>query len=53
LTPSGELVLKGSLRYQAWDDKKCYTPEAVPLEWRFPFGGLVRERAQTQLQRKQ
>lgn len=53
LTPSGELVLKGSLRYQACDDKKCYTPETVPLEWRFRFEGLERERAPTEFQRKQ
>ena len=53
VTPSGELVLKGSLRYQACDDKKCYTPETVPLEWRFSFEGLVRERAPAELRRKQ
>jgi hypothetical protein len=45
LSPSGELVLKGSLRYQACDDRKCYIPETVPLEWRFQFEGLVRDRA--------
>jgi hypothetical protein len=53
LTTSGEFVLKGSLRYQACDDRKCYTPETVPLEWRFPFEGLERERAPAELQRKQ
>jgi alkyl hydroperoxide reductase subunit AhpC len=52
LSPSGELVLKGELRYQACDDRKCYTPETVPLAWRFQFEGLVRERAPADLQRK-
>jgi hypothetical protein len=52
ISPSGELVLKGSLRYQACDDRKCYTPETVALEWRFQFEGLVRERAPAELQKK-
>jgi hypothetical protein len=52
VTPAGELILKGSLRYQACDDRKCYVPETVPLEWRFHFEGLDRERAPVSLQRK-
>ena len=52
VTPTGELTLKGSLRYQACDDRKCYLPETVPLEWRFHFEGLDRERAPASLQRK-
>jgi hypothetical protein len=52
LSPSGDLVLKGSFRYQACDDRVCYPPETVPLEWHFPFEGLVRERAPAELQRK-
>jgi DsbC/DsbD-like thiol-disulfide interchange protein len=27
------LVLKGTLRYQACDDKVCYVPKNVPLTW--------------------
>jgi hypothetical protein len=49
---AGELILKGSFRYQACDDRKCYLPETVPLEWRFQFEGLDRERAPVSLQRK-
>ena len=52
LSPAGELVLKGSFRYQACDDRRCYLPETVPLEWRFRFEGLVRERAPAELQKK-
>ena len=53
VTPAGELTLKGSLRYQACDNRKCYLPETVPLEWHFRFEGLDRERAPVSLQRKQ
>lgn len=52
LTPSGDLIIKGSFRYQACDERKCYLPETVPLEWRFHFEGLVRDRAPVELQRK-
>ena len=33
----GELLIEGSFRYQACDDKLCYLPEEVPLEWTFPL----------------
>ena len=52
LSPSGELVLKGSLRYQACDDRECYAPETVPIEWRFQVQGMERERVPVELQRK-
>lgn len=52
VSPSGELVVKGSFRYQACDNRECYTPETVPLEWRFHFQGMERERVPAELQRK-
>jgi len=52
VTTSGEVVLKGALRYQACDDRECYPPETVPVEWRFEFQGMERERAPAELQRK-
>jgi AhpC/TSA family/Disulphide bond corrector protein DsbC len=52
ISPAGELVLKGSLRYQACDDRECFVPETVPIEWRFQFQGMERERAPVELQRK-
>ena len=52
VSPSGEVVLKGSLRYQACDDRECYGPETVPVEWKFRFEGLDRERVPAELQRK-
>jgi hypothetical protein len=52
VTPDGELALKGSFQYQACDDRECFIPMAIPLEWRFHFEGLERERAPEELQRK-
>jgi hypothetical protein len=52
ITPDGELVLKGSFRYQACDDRECYLPQTVPLEWHFRFEGLDRERAPEDLRRR-
>jgi hypothetical protein len=51
VSPAGELVVKGSLRYQACDDRECFLPETVPLEWRFRFEALERERVPAELQR--
>jgi hypothetical protein len=52
VTPKGEVIIKGSFRYQACDDRKCYIPEDVPLEWRFKYEGLDRQRAPSEFQRK-
>jgi hypothetical protein len=52
LTSTGELIVRGSFRYQACDDRKCYVPEDVPLEWRFKYEGLDRQRAPAEFQRK-
>ena len=52
VTPTGEVIIKGTFRYQACDDRKCYVPEEVPLEWRFAYEGLDRQRAPLELQRK-
>ena len=52
VSSSGELVVKGSFRYQACDDRECYLPQTVPLEWRFQFQGLERERVPADLQRQ-
>ena len=50
VSPSGEVVLKGSLRYQACDDRECYVPETLPVEWKFRFEALDRERVPAELQ---
>jgi hypothetical protein len=42
------LTLKGSLEYQACDDKICYNPESIPLSWTLTLSPLVRERPVSQ-----
>ena len=32
-TKTGPLTVKGTLRYQACDDKVCFRPANVPVEW--------------------
>lgn len=36
-----ELVITGTLEYQACDDKICYNPESVPVSWTVAMTGLV------------
>ena len=52
VTSTGEVIVKGLFRYQACDDRKCYVPEEAPLEWRFKYEGLDRQRAPSEFQRK-
>ena len=52
VSPAGEVIVKGSFRYQACDDRKCYVPQEVPLEWRFKYEGLDRQRAPSEFQHK-
>jgi len=49
LGPQGELVLRGSFRYQACDDKVCYVPETVPVEWTFQWENHDRTRVPEEL----
>jgi hypothetical protein len=52
VSPAGDVIVRGSLHYQACDDRKCYMPEDVPLVWRFKYEGLDRQRAPSEFQRK-
>lgn len=52
LTGGNELVIKGALKYQACDDRECYPPVSIPLEWRFRYESHDNERAPAELQRK-
>jgi hypothetical protein len=51
---SGDATLKiqGTLRYQACDDKICYLPQTVPLEWVLKVEPLERERVPEPIQHK-
>lgn len=46
------LTVKGALRYQACDDKVCYAPQTVPLEWRFQVAQHDSQRAPEELQKR-
>jgi hypothetical protein len=52
LNGQGELLIKGSFRYQACDDKICYLPKTIPLEWTFRFEEHDRTRAPEEIRRK-
>jgi hypothetical protein len=52
LGAGNELVVEGSLRYQACDDKECYFPATVPLKWVLHFEALDRQRVPADMQRK-
>ncbi len=41
LTGKNELVITGTLEYQACDDKICYNPVSLPLSWKVALEGLV------------
>lgn len=41
----GEITVKGTLRYQACDDRMCYIPASVPLQWTFIYQPMDRQRA--------
>jgi hypothetical protein len=34
---SGHFTVAGSLRYQACDDRVCYIPQTLPLQWTFEY----------------
>ncbi len=49
---SGDLVVAATLRYQACDDKQCFLPETVPIEWRFRLEDHDSQRVPEELRRK-
>lgn len=42
----GEITIHGTLKYQACDDRMCYIPVSVPLDWTFRYQPLDRQRFQ-------
>ena len=52
IASNGELKITGKLRYQACDDKICYLPETLPLEWTLKAEQLDRERVPEPIQHK-
>lgn len=53
LEPDGKtFTISGKLEYQACDNKICYLPESVPVEWHFKVLPLDRQRAPEDIQHK-
>ncbi|MGH9614795.1 MAG: redoxin domain-containing protein [Bryobacteraceae bacterium] len=48
----GRLAISGTFRYQACDDRICYIPQTLPLEWTFQVTPHDRTRAPSELRRK-
>ena len=46
------LKIRGTLRYQACDDKICYLPQTAPLEFTFRLEPLDRQRVDDNIQHK-
>ena len=53
LLKEGMLVVPATLRYQACDDRQCFPPETVALEWRLRFEDHDSQRAPAELRRPQ
>ena len=43
--PDRCLMIEGSFRYQACDDKECYFPRTLPLKWTFRNSEFEKQRA--------
>ena len=52
LSGNREVKISGKLRYQACDDKECYLPQTIPLEWALKLEPLERERVPEPIQHK-
>ena len=50
LAGSREIKIRGRVRYQACDDKICYLPRTIPLEWVLKVEPLERQRVPQPLQ---
>jgi hypothetical protein len=49
---SGHFKVQSTLRYQACDDRICYIPQEMPVQWTFRYEELDRQRLPPELQRK-
>ena len=52
LDAAGKLTVEGTLRYQACDDRICYIPQNLTVQWTFQYADFDRERVPKELQRK-
>jgi hypothetical protein len=47
-----QLVLEGTFRYQACDDKECYVPANIPLKWTLRVAEMETQRVPEALRRR-
>ena len=52
LNQARELVVSGAFHYQACNDRECFLPDTLPLEWRLRFEDHDSERAPPELRRQ-
>ena len=52
LSADRKLIVDGTFRYQACDDRECYPPQKIPLRWTFHVNPLDSRRVPAELQRK-
>ncbi len=51
-TGINELVVRGTFRYQACNDRECFPPASIPLQWTLRYESHDGQRAPVDLQRK-
>jgi peroxiredoxin len=49
---AGQILIEGTLRYQACDDRLCYLPQTVPLKWTLQYEPHDSQRVPEELQLK-
>ncbi len=52
VTDAKQIVVRGTLRYQACDDRQCFPPVSVPLEWKLRVEAHDSQRAPAELRRR-
>ncbi len=52
LDSNSDVKASGAVTFQACDERQCYPPQTVPLEWRFRFVPPDRERSPPELRRE-
>jgi peroxiredoxin len=51
LNEKRELVIHGTFRYQACDERICYLPQTIPVMWTLQYEALDQERVPAELRR--
>ncbi len=46
------LTVDGSFRYQACDDRECFVPRTIPLQWKFKISAMETERVPAEIRRR-